>query len=98
LENRGKPPDKVRFRNMTVRRFLVIAPAAKIMVIVVAMAASTSGSHAGPRFVVLSAPQSIAAQLHHQPTVASVAAAEETLAAIAYAYALKHTRVRHRTG
>jgi hypothetical protein len=58
----------------------------------VCLAVSLSISHAGPcpltdaqlaaRGALLpSAPQSIAAQMHHQPTVASVAAAERKLAA-----------------
>jgi hypothetical protein len=83
---------------MTIRRFLAMVPGAMIVLIVAALAASTSGSHAGPRYVVPSASQSIAAQLHHQPTVASVAAAEETLAKIAYAYIAGHTRARRRAG
>jgi hypothetical protein len=73
-------------------------PGAMIVLSIAALAASTSGSHAGPRYVVLSFPQSIAAQLHHQPTVASVAAAEETLAAAAHAYAMRHMRAGRRAG
>jgi hypothetical protein len=102
LENTGKIlPDKARFRNMTVRRFMAIMPGAIIVLSAAALAASISGSDAGAYYVMTSAPQSIAAQLHHQPTVASVAAAEETLAAIAYAHAYaakRHVRARRRAG
>lgn len=71
---------------------------AMIMPGVAALAVSMTGSHArpcAPRIVhpearidaghALSAPQSIAAQMHRQPTVASVAAAEGRLAGIACA-------------
>jgi hypothetical protein len=79
-----RPPDK------TVPRAAVLSA--------VCLAVSLSSGHAGPclltdaqlaaRAALLpSAPQSIAAQMHHQPSVASVAAAERKLAAAAYGIA-----------
>ena len=77
-------------RDMTVPRFLLLNAAA--------LAVSISSSHAGPcppqiermrasvdaRLAVWpSAPQSVAAMMHHQPTQASVAAAEERVARLA---------------
>jgi hypothetical protein len=76
---------------------------AGILLSAAALAISVSQSHAGlcfPRIDArlaaraapgLTAPQSIAAQLHHQPTVASVAAAEARLAAAAYGMARRRS-------
>ncbi len=47
------------------------------------MRAIVEASLAARASVGLSAPQSVAAMMHHQPTVCSVAAAEERLAAVA---------------
>ena len=60
-----------------------------------ALAASTSGGRAAPCLAVLGAPQSIAAQMHRQPTVASVAAAEQRLATAAYGLT-RRTHARRR--
>jgi hypothetical protein len=93
---------------MTVPRFLIFSAAA--------LAASISSSHAGPCPVAIermrasiddrlaawpSAPESVAAMMHRQPTQASVAAAEARLArlsgkriVVSEAYGMKRTRGR----
>jgi hypothetical protein len=65
-------------------KMLKKSPGAMMILSVAALAASTSGGRAAPCLAVLGAPQSIAAQMHRQPTVASVAAAEQRLATVAY--------------
>jgi hypothetical protein len=71
------------------------SPGAMLMLSVAALAASTSGGRAAPCLAVLGAPQSIAAQMHRQPTVTSVAAAEQRLATVA-SDLTKRTHVRRR--
>jgi diacylglycerol kinase family enzyme len=76
---------------------MVIPRLVMIILSVAVLAVLTTGIHARPCILrilpmgagidpahTLGAPQSIAAQMHRQPTIYSVAAAEERLAGIAY--------------
>jgi hypothetical protein len=78
-----------------------------VMLSAVAMALSLSSSFARPcprqidawlaarAAAGVSAPQSVAAMMHHQPTVGSVAAAEARLAAMGPGIMYKRITVRH---
>src|SRR5215468_10014604 len=95
-ENTGRMLAKhARFWNIAIMLAIQMTPGAMMLVSLAALAASTSAGHAGACLAVLGAPQSIAAQMHHQPTTASVAAAEERLATLAYG-AMRRARVRCR--